>query len=292
MTGTIHVLSWNLWFGGQQVDDALRKQLDAIRTHLAGEAQPVLLVQESVGAAERLAAALGWNLVGNADTAICSPLPLREVETHTGAYGCAALVGTDAGETLAWSVHLDYRDYGPYYAGEPHGERVNELIGERIRAEQAGRIVATTEALVRERGAVPVIVGGDFNVPATGDWSAQPGRSSVVRRGARWAGTDTLLQAGFADAFREAWPDPVAVPGPTWSPIEPPESEPRDRIDFVFVRDLRVQRAGHLGGRTPGEDPGPELRVVEGRSELIPDHRGNEWPSDHLAVFATVSDLG
>jgi endonuclease/exonuclease/phosphatase family metal-dependent hydrolase len=89
-----------------------------------------------------------------------------------------------------------------------------------------------------------------------------------------------MERAGFRDTFREANPDPAAVPGTTWSPLfafhegSPHLAEPQDRIDFVFaagaLETLRVES------------------VVRGDARLYPDSRTNEWPSDHAAVVAQL----
>ncbi|MFC7614547.1 hypothetical protein ACFQV2_14450 [Actinokineospora soli] len=70
-------------------------------------------------------------------------------------------------------------------------------------------------------------------------------------------------------------PNPLTVPGNTWSPVYPKHNgstgadEPQDRIDFVYAT-----RATPLSSAA----------VVLGTPAPVPDHAGNEWPSDHAAV--------
>ncbi|OAQ58682.1 hypothetical protein VFPPC_14849 [Pochonia chlamydosporia 170] len=72
------------------------------------------------------------------------------------------------------------------------------------------------------------------------------------------------------DSFREMHPNPVAVPGNTWSPIyEDDKSEPMDRIDFIY----------HKGMTTVASEV-----MVLGKPKGGQD---NEWPSDHAAVLST-----
>ncbi len=79
------------------------------------------------------------------------------------------------------------------------------------------------------------------------------------------------------DAFREFYPDPVAVPGFTWPagiyPDAPDSSipDPEDRIDFVYfsgtnVRVKKVQRLGNVSDNS-------EISFAE-------------YPSDHRALLA------
>jgi endonuclease/exonuclease/phosphatase family metal-dependent hydrolase len=116
---------------------------------------------------------------------------------------------------------------------------------------------------------VPVVLVGDFNCPSHLDWP------DVV-----WPVTKAAEEAGFADSYREAHPDPAAAPGHTWSPIHAVHEdgsgrpEPQDRIDYVLHRGLTVRDA-----RT----------VVTGSPHPWPDVTDNDWPSDHAAVVTTFA---
>ena len=79
-----------------------------------------------------------------------------------------------------------------------------------------------------------------------------------------WTVTRLLEEAGFRDAYREVWPDPLACPGftyPAWiDGVDPlrvtwtPRADERERIDYVFVGGARggvwpesLHRAGKAG---------------------------------------------
>ena len=105
--------------------------------------------------------------------------------------------------------------------------------------------------------------------------------------------TDAPLKAGFTDAFRAIYPDAAAVWGDTWSPIEPLDKEPRDRIDFVFIKNLDVYTALTRGAHVVGEKgyaapelggTSPAFTPIGSSASLIPDQAGNEYPSDHNIV--------
>lgn len=138
---------------------------------------------------------------------------------------------------------------------------------------------ATLRALVLDPGNSPgmaTVWGGDFNEPSLLDYTAEAEasanvtreRGDRVRAGLRWPASRAMLALGFRDTFREAHPRPAAEPGLTCPVMRPSpaHSPPRDRIDFVYVRD---------GGR---------VRFRTLRSEVF--GRGHGWalPADGVIV--------
>lgn len=285
---TLQVFSWNLWFGGREIDDAAAKQAAVLEDQDAD----IVLLQECFGTAGiRLARRAGMTAAQqDFNCAVLSPSPIRLLHTATAPYATAALVQTRAGDVLAWSVHLASPDYGPYrgYELPEASEEVFGQPGERERTAQARRILEETDRLLDELGDVAVVIAGDFNVPSSLDWNGQH------RPAAQWPAPQLFMEAGFTDAFREAHPDPAEAPGLTWSQIEDPETEPRDRIDFVFVRGFDVVGADNLGGAADDADApsDPSFTEYGGRAAHIPGQRQNAFPSDHLAVRAALRRPG
>lgn len=286
---TLRLFCWNLWYGGAEVDAGRAKQAEVLRDQPAD----IVFLQESAGdAAVQLGRACGMTVAQqDFDTAVMTPAPVRLLPTDTAPYATAALVQTRIGDVLAWSVHLGPWDYGPYRAGElpENAQAVFGQHGERERDQQAAKILQETERLRAElgrhgSGELPVIVAGDFNVPSGVDWNG------THRPAADWPATGRFIQAGYTDAFRAAHPDPEAAPGLTWSQIEPLEKEPRDRIDFIYLLGLDVDDADHFGDAADSSDApqDPGFTSYGGACRHIPDQRGNSFPSDHLAVRATV----
>lgn len=282
---SINIFSWNLWFGGREIDDAAAKQAEV----LAGEDADIVLLQECFGTAGmRLGRAAGMTVAQqDFNCAVLSPSPIRLLQTATAPYATAALVQTRLGDVLAWSVHLASPDYGPYRKAElPEASaEVFAQAGERERTQQAEKVLAETERLEAELGDIPVVIAGDFNVPSSLDWDGQ-NRPEV-----QWPAPQLFMDAGYTDAFRAVHPDPSRAPGLTWSQIEPRETEPRDRIDFIYVKGLEILAADHLGSAADATDTADDAGFSEygGVTRHIPDQRSNTFPSDHLAVRATLN---
>ncbi|AZQ33410.1 HAD family hydrolase [Streptomyces cyaneochromogenes] len=255
----LRVMTWNLWYGGTKVHDHRAKQLKVI----AETDADVVGLQETYGtAAEELAGALGWyhHRAGeNLGVISRYPITARFGDPDVGFYGAAGVrVRVHEGaEVDVWTVHLDYKEYGPYVTdGDPT-------------AHEGVRLAQLRDALGRVDDRVPVVLVGDFNSP-----------SHLDRPGVDWPVTKAAEEAGLRDSYREAHPDPVAHPGHTWSPIHPVREdgsgrpEPQDRIDFVLHRGLGV-----LDSET----------YVSGRPRPWPHVEDNDWPSDHAAVITTFS---
>lgn len=281
---TLKLFSWNIWFGGREITDAHAKQTAVLNA----EEADIVFLQECFGTAgQQLGRRTGMTVAQqDYDCAVLSASPIRLLKTDTTSYATAALVQTRSGDVLAWSVHLAAWDYGPYRSDElPQNAReVFAQPGEQKRTAEAEQILAETQRLRTELGDIPVIVAGDFNVPSGLDWAGEH------RPALQWPATQKFLDAGYTDAFRSAHPDPVQAPGLSWSQIETLENEPRDRIDFIFVLGMEVISADHLGGAADDADAPADPGFTEygGTAQHIPHQRENAFPSDHLAVRATI----
>ncbi|MBX7554465.1 HAD-IA family hydrolase [Streptomyces sp. NPDC004232] len=269
VTPELRVMSWNLWLGGIMVDDHRAKQLKVI---LESGADVVGLQETGGTAAQELAEALGWHhhrAGENLGVLSRHPITARLGDPDVGFYGAAGVrIAVAPGrEVDVWTAHLHYTPYGPYesaFDGLPAAELIAH---EGVRLSQ----MRDTLRRIAESCAdgVPVVLVGDFNCPSHLD------RTDVV-----WPVTKAAEEAGFADSYREAHPDPAAAPGHTWSPIHTVHEdgsgrpEPQDRIDYVLHRGLTVRDARTL---------------VTGSPRPWPDVADNDWPSDHAAVVTTFA---
>jgi endonuclease/exonuclease/phosphatase family metal-dependent hydrolase len=271
---SIRVMSFNTWHAGSRVADGEQKVIDAI---VAAGADVVGLQETEGRLATAIAAALGWHaLQGPGSAAIVSRFPITEVfalARDASGLGVRLRLGdAPAGDVVFWSAHLGYTDYGPYAACD--GAATSTLKrGESSsgRDKQVRDVLRRMRRQLREADDIPVVLVGDFNAPSHLDWI--PAAASLHCGVAMaWPVSSRLARAGLIDVFRVLIPDPVAVPGTTWSTVYP-APEPQDRIDFVYAK---------------GTVPVSAEVFVLGTPSPHPDHATNAWPSDHAAVVATI----
>lgn len=210
-------------------------------------------------------------------------------------------------EFAVYTAHLDYRNCAYYDARGYDGnnwekiEPVNDLDSilvlnrASVRDDAIARFVSTAEK-DKAAGRI-VILGGDFNEPSHLDWTeATKDMRDHYGLVVPWDVSVILEKAGYKDAYREKYPDPVTHPGFTcpadcpdidlkklvWSP----EADDRDRIDFIMyspfegltLTDMII--VGPKGDILRGE------RVTEKTADPIIAPLGT-WPTDHKAVLAT-----
>lgn len=192
-----------------------------------------------------------------------------------GADGVYVLAEVTPGRFVAISnVHLPSDPYGPYWVrdGEPRPTVLELERTTRLPAIQPQvRVLPELAA-----DGIPVFLTGDFNSPSHLDWTpaVDPVREEV-RYPVVWPVSKALADAGFRDSYREVHPDPVAVPGFTWTPpgtLESVPDEVHDRIDWVLVQGP----AETLATRLVGERGGPDVDVER-----------DPYPTDHRGVVST-----
>lgn len=280
----LRVMTFNVWYGGEQVNfDTVVAALRAANADIVG-------VQEPDGNLARLAAAAGYGHV-DARRNIISRYPIfdsgRGVRTDAGTapYGIAALdpahvhayVMVRPGRVVAVAnTHLSSDPYGP------EAVRDGAPLADVLQIEAQTRMPEATPllALARLPAALPVFLTGDFNTPSHLDWteSMMSLRPSVIRYAVEWPVTRMLMNAGFRDSYRDAYPNPATHPGFTWTAGMPAPfvrpNETIDRIDYVFAkgpaRTMRAEMLGEAGG------DGVDISVTP-------------YPSDHRGVISTFA---
>ncbi len=280
---TMKVLSFNIWYGGDQV--SFTKVIEAIRLADAD----IVGLQEPDGKTLQIAALAGYPYA-DVRRHILSKYPLFDSgvgETTSAEPPPYSIAGVDPDTVHAWAMvapgkvvavantHLTSNPYGP--------ELVRDgATAEEVLANEVGLRLPEAEALVNglkplADAGVPVILTGDFNVPSHLDWTAavQAARPEV-KYPLEWPVSVLIAGAGFADSFRAAHPDPVATPGLTWTPGVPnpliKQGETLDRIDYVYAANATVTDSVLLG---EAGNPAVALAV-------------SPWPSDHRAVLSTL----
>ncbi|WP_369371757.1 endonuclease/exonuclease/phosphatase family protein [Promicromonospora sp. Populi] len=311
----LNALTFNVWHGGTQIPNGAREIADII---LETDAD-VTFLPEQGNAPAQVAALLGYDHLIAADTGIVSRYPILATDTVDG-WWSKAVLDVNGTEVVAYGGHLEYRWYTTYlprgYGGAIAGDwpdgwdtwdqldapvtDVDAILAANLQSGRPATAAALVEDVADERAAGRIaVVGGDFNEPSVQDWTdatadTQDHNGVVVP----WQTTQTLLDGGLVDAFREVYPDPVANPGSTWpsdNPLFPtsdltwaPEADERDRIDYLFVSPderVSVDDAAVVG---------PQSTIV--RNERVDDDSADViwtpdavWPSDHKAVLASFS---
>ncbi len=287
---SLTVMSFNTWHQWSQIRDGFAKGKAAI---LGSRAEVVALQESSPDTAARMAEELGWHHAagGSGSVQILSRHPIMHSITGSGIgddrmLGARIRIGPEPErEVLVFSIHLDYRFYGPYAAREKGATSV-AVLAENARSERLPQVEAVLDSLhshLARADEVPVIVAGDFNVPSHLDWT-EACREFHGGVAVAWPETARFAEAGLADTFRIAHPDPREHPGTTWSAIHK-QDEPQDRIDFILCKGQPLRVASSRTFTTTVETTtGPWGGDLGGVTD-------NSWPSDHAAVV-TVFTLG
>ncbi|PHH72736.1 hypothetical protein CDD82_5830 [Ophiocordyceps australis] len=277
LVSQLSVLTMNMWFGGTQVHDFHRKQVQFI----INSGVDIIGLQESRGGhPSRLGEALGWDYWQSdpaMDLGILSRYTIAEKYAPTEVGGSVrVLLDGDENQVVVWNTHLGYTPYGPYnlcFDGMTIDQTIkNEEASSRIR--EIDEILTRMKPQIANAARVPVILTGDFNAPSHLDWTDRTKDQHCGIGKVPWPTSIKPIDAGLLDSFRQVHHDAVAEPGNTWSPIylyntDYKKTEPQDRIDFIFFKGLHVVSS--------------DVQVA-GSPKPEPNHRDNEWTSDHKAV--------
>ncbi|KAJ4175786.1 hypothetical protein NW755_014759 [Fusarium falciforme] len=283
----LQVLSYNMWHGGTQVNNYHEKQ---VRFLAMSGADIVGLQEDQSGRhAPRLASALGWHYwTSGGDVGILSKYPIVEeygvIITPSRSGGARIALDGEDQQVNFYVAHLGHDPYGPYdfCFDNMTVERVLEREAQSGRTSQITDTLAAMEEHLAQADQVPTLLVGDINAPSHLDWIEELKEKNCGFWDVPWPTSVLPEEKGLIDSFRVANPDPVAVQGTTWSPVFPWNDsrelpEPQDRIDFIYYKGkgLKVQES---------------RRVVVGEPKPYPDHKDNEWTTDHAAVL-TVYEL-
>ena len=322
-TPSLRILAFNLWQEGTSVEGGFEKIVDVIA---ASDADVIAMNEvrnyDGVDLHGRLKQALfakgkpyRGTYVGG-DVGVLSRYPIVRAETifDDPERARGSLVGywldvPGAGEVLVAPVHLDYKNYAIYgprgYDGntfkviDPDGDGVPNPITDLAELHAMDAASGRDEIVqafleYAEAHAEPgrsMILAGDFNECSHLDWTAATqdlySHNGVV---IEWKNSLRLHNAGFRDAWRELYPDPVTHPGATWpseaygkaSTSWAPLVDERDRIDLVYYRGGLEPAAAWVVGSPRyfvfNELAEPNTACPFALTDL-------PWPSDHKAVM-------
>lgn len=264
---SLKVMTYNIYVGGAAYGP-LSRTVGVIQTAQAD----VIGIQEVGGSAQAIANALGFYYHGfDSDLAIISRYPIAEVLSEG-----VRLKVSPTQDAYLFNVHLSAYPYQPYDIRD--GKLTTEA--QAITAAQSARGAEVTSLLnatsLPLATGLPVFLTGDFNEPSHLDWT-QAAASAGLHFGKKvdWPASHRVVNAGFADAFRELRPDVINDRGNTWTPGSPAPTqaanEVYDRIDFVY----------HAGAGVT-----PQSATIYGYDANDPDTDVGiqPYPSDHRSV--------
>ncbi len=313
----LKVLQLNVWMAGSKIENGTEAIADII---IETGADLVTLSEVNTQFMVSLVSALRkknvtFHFVPTNDCGILTKYPVIEQKfIYSPDEGFNGILKTSITLTdkklCLYSAHLDYQHYGAFlprgYDGQSWKkmpapvtapDEVLSFNSKSRREDQIGELIRDA-ARESAKGSI-ILVGGDFNEPSHLDW-VETTKNLYDHKGAiiPWPCTLMLQNAGFCDTYREFFPDPVAHPGFTWPSNNPlvdvnklswaPESDERDRIDFIFYQKNqglklnKVTIVGPLGTILKGKRDADQLNDSI-FSPKVP------WPSDHKGILAIFS---
>lgn len=312
------VLQWNIWQEGTQVEggyDAIVNEIVRLRPDFVtlSEVRNYHGVDFISNICKKLEQkGVKYYGFSSYDTGILSSVPYTdslkvfpEKDDHGSIHG---LHCEWKGHRLAiYTAHLDYLNDAYYdvrgYDGStwqeiPIPESVEEVLRRNALSQRDEAIEAFLAQAAKDEAENRIIIlGGDFNEPSHLDWTEKT-RYLYDHHGLviEWPQTKSLEKAGFIDAYRAKWPDPIIYPGFTFPSDNPavdikrltwaPLADERDRIDYLFFKGNGVQI----------EDCvifGPQESIAYGRR--VPNIGKDRfikpqgvWPTDHKGVWMSL----
>lgn len=254
----LSVLTYNIEYSGDKTTDAVIKDIDA----------DVVGVLESYNRLPEIAEKTGYPYF-NLGLQLLSKYPIHE---PSGADGLYALIEVQPGYVVAmFNTHLDYVKYGPqlYLKGMP----LDEVLASEDEVRTNSIKIQTPDMQSLTESGYPVFLTGDFNQPSSLDYTEDTvGTREGISEPIPWTVSETLLDAGMRDTFREIHPDPVENPGITKDNPDFRSGGFGDRIDYLYAGGPATTRSSEL----VGEEGGPNV-----------DREYQPWTSDHRAVLST-----
>jgi exonuclease III len=285
-TPSLRIMSFNLWHGGDAGKQPLSQTLAVIKSARAD----CIGIQEAEGNAPdgtprpdnaaKLAKELNWHYFAQGGRkGIMSRFPIT---SHTLRKHGVKIKLSSGKHFYLFNVHLNHSPYQPYQLlNIPYGD--GKFIKTESEAIEEARQARGTEIeeVLQEIKAVeaeghPIFLTGDFNEPSCLDWTAEAARAKLCPIEVRWPTTQSLIDAGMIDVYRQIYPDPTIKRGLTWTPLTK-LNDPRDRhdrIDMIWFKGMstKVKSVEIIGESTESAD------IV-----ITP------YPSDHRAIVAEVA---
>lgn len=279
---TIQLMTYNTWHTWNSVNNGFQKGIESI---VRANIDVIGLQESSTAQAQQIAQTLGWYYANNAQgsTQIVSRYPIVESsQTGVAAKARIRLSSNPLKEIIIYNVHLDYQYYGPY-AAQRAGATASSVLTEENRSQRHVQIQSVLSSMNADLGranVTPVFLTGDFNVPSHLDWTNTTASTHNNVGYVAWPTSVAVANAGLVDSFRTVYPNPVSVPGNTWSSIHK-GTEPQDRIDRIYYKSPSTSVISATVFTTE-----VETTLGPWGSSTTP-ILNNTWPSDHAAVIVS-----
>lgn len=311
------VLQWNIWQEGTQVEGGYAAIVDEL-VRLRPDFVTFSEVRNYHGTnfIARLTEDLrkrGETYYGfySYDSGLLSRYPITDSLTvfpekgdHGSIYRLRAEV--DGRKVAVYTAHLDYLNDAYYdvrgYDGStwqeiPIPTSAEEVLRRNALSRRDEAIAAFLQQAARdEADGYCIILGGDFNEPSHLDWT-EATRDLYDHHGLviEWPQAKSLERAGYSDAFRVVYPNPLTHPGFTFPADNPdldvkrltwtPKADERDRIDYIFCKGkkLKVKDCKIFGPE--GSIAYNQRRPNEASDEFIAPL--GVWPTDHKGLLVT-----
>lgn len=314
---TITVLQWNIWQEGTQVEGGYNAIVDEL-VRLRPDFVTFSEVRNYHGSnfIARLTEDLqkrGEKYYGfySYDSGLLSRHPITDsltVYPENGDHGSIYRLRAEVkGKKVAvYTAHLDYLNDAYYDVRGYDGSTWQEIpipsdAAEVLRRNALSQRDEAIDAFLKqaafdEADGYSIILGGDFNEPSHLDWT-EATRDLYDHHGLviEWPQTKSLERAGFGDAFRAVYPNPLTHPGFTFPADNPlveinrltwtPRADERERIDYIFFkgRNLKVTDCKIFG-------PTGSIAYSQ-RTENVGDDKFIAplavWPTDHKGLLVT-----
>ncbi|MEY8612554.1 endonuclease/exonuclease/phosphatase family protein [Parabacteroides segnis] len=247
--------------------------------------------------------------VSHADVGILSKYEITESkalpDVQTVLKACLNIKGE---KVIVYSAHLDYTHYACYLPRGYDGvtwkkldapatdiRNIEKANKESLRDEAIQAVIIDAK---QEQGKL-ILLGGDFNEPSHLDWQKDTKdhwdhHGTIVN----WDCSFMLSQAGFKDAYRTKYPNPLTHPGFTYPANNTnttldkldwvPEADGRDRIDFIYYKPTVKNLLKDVTIVGPAGSIVYNKRTQEPIEEHLITPLG-VWPSDHRGILATFT---
>ena len=274
----VRVMTYNACRGGTYLKQPLSQSAKMIQLAQAD----IVGLQEIGDNVPKLAKLLGWNHSGPFVTRyeIVEELPSS---SNRPAHGMKVKLPSGQ-EAYIFNLHLPAGPNQVYqllginagYRSYPKIDTEAEAIAgaKKARGKWIAKLFNRISTLSDKEA--PIFVVGDFNEPSYLDWTEATAKSGRHPMKVEFPTSLTMSQAGFTDAYRTVYPDEMAKPGFTWTPLKKADdpNDHLDRIDFVYFKGKGVKVT--------------DAKVI-GENKENADIVVAPYPSDHRAVVATLT---